>query len=141
MIRIGVRIVAALVTALFVVGAGLASAQSQKPREQKSVVWTLVIPEGFPGDVFTWRQKPDGTYEEDGRNSRGEAIQQTLSGRWTVEGRRMIFRQDGLSYVFDGMLARTRYSGKLYLGTGFVSSFCAWQGTKVPTGCDDDLVG
>jgi hypothetical protein len=85
-------------------------------RDQKIVVWTAIIPDGFPRNVFTWRLSPDGAYEEDGRDTlTGKPIQTTLSGRWTVEGARMILRQDDIPYVFDGVVVGDHYSGTLYL--------------------------
>lgn len=105
------------------------------------VTWTVVIPEGFPGDVFTWRIAPDGTYAEDGRNAAtGAPIQQTLSGRWSAEGARMILRQTGLPYVFDGLVRGDRYAGVLMWGRERVSRFCAARGTKPPP-CPRSEVG
>jgi hypothetical protein len=110
---------------------------SQTGQDQPSVTWTATIPEGFPGNVYTWRLKPDGTYEEDGRDAEtGRSVQQTLFGRWTVDGDRMVLRQDGFTYVFDGVVAGDRYSGTLYLGFRRVSRFCAIKGDAVPQHCD-----
>jgi hypothetical protein len=110
---------------------------TQTGQDQSSVTWTVTIPEGFPGKVFTWRLKPDGTYEEDGRDQgSGRSIQPTLFGRWTIDGDRMVLRQEGFTYVFDGVVAGDRYSGTLYFGLRRMSRFCAIKGQAVPQHCD-----
>jgi len=109
----------------------------QSDRDQKIVVWTAIIPDGFPRSVFTWRLRPDGAYEEDGRDvPTGKPIQTTLSGRWTVEGARMILRQDDIPYVFDGVVVGDHYSGSLYLRGRKVSRFCAVKGEAMPQPCE-----
>jgi hypothetical protein len=106
-------------------------------RDQKVVVWTAIIPDGFPRNVFTWRLSPDGAYEEDGRDAvTGKPIQTTLSGRWTVEGARMILRQDDIPYVFDGVVVGDHYSGTLYLRGRKVFRFCAVKGEAMPQPCE-----
>jgi hypothetical protein len=129
--------------AALVVAIGWAVAQeavSQPDQDNKVVVWTAIIPEGFPGKVYTWRLRSDGAYEEDGRDAlTGTPIQQTLSGRWTVEGARLILRQDGLRFVFDGLVAGDRYSGTLYLSVRKVSRFCAARGETAPKQCEADV--
>lgn len=109
----------------------------QSDQDQKIVVWTATIPDGFPRNVYTWRLRPDGIYEEDGRDAlTGKPIQTTLSGRWTVEGARMMLRQDDIPYVFDGVVVGDRYSGTLYLRGLKVSRFCAAKGEAVPQPCE-----
>ena len=106
-------------------------------RDQKVVVWTAIIPAGFPRNVFTWRLSPDGAYEEDGRDAvTGKPIQTTLSGRWMVKGARMILRQDDIPYVFDGVVVGDHYSGTLYLRGRKVSRFCAVKGEAMPQPCE-----
>jgi hypothetical protein len=105
--------------------------------QQDVVTWTVTIPEGFPRNVYTWRLKADGTYEEDGRDLRtGIPVQRTLTGRWTVEGERMFLRQDRINYLFDGVIVGDRYFGTLYLNIRKVSPFCAVKGETVPQNCD-----
>lgn len=119
---------------MFAIAAAPASAQRLSGQDQAAVVWTIIIPEGFPKDVFTWRLKPDGTYEEEGREvARGRPIQPTLTGRWTLEGSHMVLRQIGIPYVFDGTFDGEHYSGTLYLGGRPVSSFCAVKGALAPS--------
>jgi hypothetical protein len=116
----------------------LGSAVAQ--HEHETVVWTVTIPEGFPGKLYTWRIKPDGTYDEDGRDAlTGRPIQQTLSGRWTVEGGRMILRQSSIPFVFDGLVVGDRYSGTLYLRERRVSRFCAAKGETAPPRCEEEV--
>ena len=104
-------------------------------------LWTVIIPEGFPRFIYTWRVKPDGTYGEDGRDAAtGRPIQKTLSGRWTVDGARMVLRQDTLGFVFDGTVVGDRYAGTLYLGTRRVSRFCAARGEATPLDCEPAVV-
>lgn len=104
---------------------------------QPGVVWTAIIPDAFPGDVFTWHIRPDGSYREDGRDaSSGLPIQPTLSGRWSREGARLTLRQDDLPYVFDGVVLGNLYGGTLYFGGRFSSRFCAAKGEVPPTRCD-----
>lgn len=100
-------------------------------------VWTAIIPDAFPGYVYTWRMEAGGSYREDGRDAaRGQPIQQTLSGHWARDGAHMILRQDGLPYVFDGVVAGDSYAGTLYLGGRAVSRFCAARGDEAPGRCD-----
>jgi hypothetical protein len=109
----------------------------QSDQDRTIVVWTATIPDGFPQNVYTWRLRPDGTYEEDGRDAlTGKPIQTTLFGRWTVEGARMILRQDDIPYVFDGVVVGDRYSGTLYLRGRKVSRFCAAKGEAMPPPCE-----
>src|SRR5215472_8263877 len=101
----------------FAIATAPASAQRLSGQDQAAVVWTIIIPEGFPKDVFIWRLKPDGTYDEEGREAAsGRPIQPTLTGHWTLEGSHMVLRQIGIPYVFDGRFNGEHYSGTLYLG-------------------------
>jgi hypothetical protein len=100
-------------------------------------VWTAIIPDAFPGDVYTWRMKSDGTYREDGRNAAtGTPIQSTLSGRWNNEGPRMVLRQQDQPFVFDGVVLGSLYTGTLYFNGRPVSRFCAAKGDEAPKRCD-----
>ena len=101
------------------------------------VVWIAIIPDAFPRYVYTWRMRSDGTYREDGRDAlKGTPIQETLSGRWTMEGARMILRQQGIPYVFDGVVLGNVYTGTLYLNGRSNSRFCAAKGETAPERCD-----
>jgi hypothetical protein len=100
-------------------------------------VWTAIIPDGFPGFIYTWRMKDDGTYREDGRDeARGLPIQPTLSGRSSREGPRMLLTQDGQSFVFDGVVLGGLYTGTLYFHGRAYSRFCAAKGEDAPKHCD-----
>ena len=99
-------------------------------------VWTAIIPDAFPGYVYTWRMKSDGTYREDGRDATGTPIQSTLSGRWNSEAPRMVLRQQDLPYVFDGVVLGNLYTGTLYFNGLPVSRFCAAKGDEAPKRCD-----
>src|SRR6266481_873187 len=90
------------------------------------VVWTAVIPDAFPRYFYTWRMSADGTYREDGRDAlKGTPMRSTLSGRWSLEGERMILRQDGQPFVFDGVVLGDTYTATLYLDGHSYSRFCA----------------
>jgi hypothetical protein len=96
-------------------------------------LWTAIIPEAFPHHIYTWHVRSDGTYREDGRDAlSGNAVQPTLSGRWSMEGVRMVLRQDGLAYVFDGVVLGDTYAGTLYFGGRAISRFCAARGERAP---------
>ena len=100
-------------------------------------VWTAIIPDGFPGFVYTWRMKLDGTYREDGRDAaNGTPIQPTLSGRWRREGAHMVLTQTDQPFVFDGLVLGGLYSGTLYFNGRTYSRFCAAKGDQAPTHCD-----
>jgi len=102
------------------------------------VTWTAIIPDAFPLHVYTWRINSDGTYREEGRDaSSGKAIQETLSGRWNGDGARMVLRQQGLPYLFDGVVLGGLYTGTLYLDGRPVSRFCAAKGEIAPKRCSD----
>src|SRR6185437_11527849 len=73
-----------------------------------------VIPEAFPGIVYTWRLNPDGSYAEDGRYANGAPAQPTMSGHWSRQGGHMTLRQNNFGYVFDGDVSGRRYQGVLF---------------------------
>jgi hypothetical protein len=107
----------------------------------KPETWTAIIFDAFQGNVYTWRLKPGGKYEEDGRDARaGFSIQATLTGKWTRKDNHLVLKQDYSTYVFDGIMSGDRYSGTFYSGDRAVSKFCAWRGTTTPTSCTNDLV-
>jgi hypothetical protein len=106
------------------------------PACAQETVWTAVIPQGFPGNVYTWHLKPDGSYAETGRDRRtGAAVQPTLSGHWRMTGKHMVLRQDGIDYVFEGEILGDEYLGTVYLDTKRFSRFCAARGTAPPQTC------
>ena len=114
----------------------LALMVSALPAWSADAIWTAVITRGFPDDVFTWHLKADGSYREDGRDTKGASIQPTLSGHWTVSSHRMVLRQEGIAYVFDGEIAGADYRGVLYFNGEPVARFCALKGDKPPPDCD-----
>jgi hypothetical protein len=136
-----------LLIAAITFSANLGSARAQEtcqtPEQGQETLWTVFIPDRFPGYTYFWRLKPDGTYAEDGRDTAtGKPIQETLSGRWTVEGTRMILRQDILGFVFDGIITGDQYSGILYLGEETFSRFSATKGDAArPPPCKSRPVG
>ena len=100
-------------------------------------VWTAIIPDGFPGFIYTWRMKDDGTYREDGRDeAKGTPIQPTLPGHWSREGSRMLLKQDDQAFVFDGVVLGGLYAGTLYLHGRSYSRFCAAKGDAPPERCN-----
>lgn len=108
------------------------------PAVAQGTVWTAVIPQGFPHNIYTWHLKPDGSYKEDGRNAvNGAAIQPTLTGHWRMTGKHMVLRQDGIDYVFDGNVMGKEYLGVLYLDSKRFSRFCAARGKTPPQTCAD----
>jgi hypothetical protein len=121
--------------------AGLSNSRAGAPDASPVGTWTIVIPEGFPNDVFTWRLKADGTYEEDGRDAKtGQSVQPTYTGRWSVADGRMTLQQNEFEYVFAGPLIGDRYSGMLTLAGREVSYFCAAKGDQAPRTCDKATV-
>ena len=109
---------------------------SLETAEAPDGVWTAIIPDAFPRYVYTWRMRSDGTYREDGLDVvKGTPIQETLSGSWTVQGARMILRQEGQPFVFDGVVLGGSYSGTLYLNGRNISRFCAARGERAPERC------
>ena len=102
-------------------------------------VWTAIIPDAFPRYIYTWRMTGDGSYREDGRDAAtGTPIQSTLSGHWNEDGPRMVLRQQGLPYVFDGLVLGGLYAGTLYFDGRAVSRFCAAKGDEPPKRCDPE---
>ncbi len=128
---------------LVIIGAGLCclpahrSLSREADDAQAVAVWAAIIPDAFPRDVYTWHLKPDGTYQEDGRDAAtGTPIQSTLSGHWSREGARMILRQEDQPFVFDGVVLGNLYGGTLYFGGRAASRVCAAKGEQPPTRCD-----
>ena len=102
-------------------------------------VWTAIIPDAFPRYVYTWRMGPDGSYREYGRDgTSGSPIQATLSGRWSLDGARMMLRQEGYPFVFDGVVVGNDYAGTLYLNGRFFSRVCAAKGERPPERCGSE---
>jgi hypothetical protein len=100
-------------------------------------VWTAIIPDGFPGFIYTWHMRRDGSYREDGRDARsGTPIQPTLSGHWSRDGAHMLLTQSDQPYVFDGVVLGGRYSGTLYFHGRAYSRFCAAESDEAPIRCD-----
>jgi hypothetical protein len=98
------------------------------------VVWTVLIPDAFPRHIYTWHVR---SYREDGRDIlSGNAIQATLAGRWSTEGLRLVLRQDGTPFVFDGVVLGDVYIGTLYFNGRAVSRFCAARGQQAPDSCN-----
>ena len=103
---------------------------------QTGTVWTVLIPDAFPRFVFIWHVNADGSYAEDGRDAAtGRPIQSTLHGHWSRDGARMILRQDGLPYVFDGVVLGNLYAGTMYFDVRSSSRFCAARGEQPPDHC------
>lgn len=102
-----------------------------------ATTWTAIIPDGFPGFIYTWRMTDDGTYREDGRDeAKGTPIQPTLPGHWSREGARMLLKQDDQPFVFDGVVLGGLYTGTLYFHGRAYSRFCAAKGEVAPKRCD-----
>jgi hypothetical protein len=134
-LRFAFALVLALSSAMLPVSAGEGGRQS-KP----SGAWTAIIPDAYPNYVYTWRFAPDGTYTEDGSDLSGASIQPMQSGHWSLDGARMIMRQDTDTFVFDGVLAGKRYWGTLTLDGREISKFCAAKGEDPPEHCDEGEV-
>jgi hypothetical protein len=108
------------------------------PAGAQGTVWTAIIPQGFPHNIYVWHLKPDGSYKEDGRNATNNAaIQPTLTGHWRMTGKHMVLRQDGIDYVFDGNVMGDEYLGVLYLDGKRFARFCAVRKTTPPQTCAD----
>ena len=108
------------------------------PAWAQATVWTTVIPKGFPGNIYTWHMRPDGSYSEDGREmATGKRVQPTLSGHWRVTGKHMVLKQDGIGYVFDGHVIGDEYLGVIYLDGKRFAHFCAFKGEAPPPSCAD----
>jgi hypothetical protein len=104
---------------------------------QAGTVWTALIPDAFPHDIYTWHLNADGSYAEDGRDAAtGKPIQSTLQGHWSRNGARMILRQDGLPYVFDGVVLGNLYAGTMSFDGRSSSRFCAARGEQPPERCN-----
>lgn len=104
--------------------------------DQEGTVWTAIIPDAFPRNVYVWRLLADGSYREDGRNAMtGVAVQLTLSGRWTRDGAGMTLQQQDEPFVFVGSVLGHLYTGTLYHRGRAVSRFCAAEGKVAPTQC------
>lgn len=133
------RVVLSLIAMMIALMPGAAIAQ--KPQAVET--WTAVIDYPvYAGYVYTWRLTADGKYREDGADAKdGSAIQQTLNGTWTRNGSRLVLTQEFDAFRFEGVVRGDRYSGAFYSGSQMLSKFCAWKGAKIPTGCEDDLVG
>ena len=102
-------------------------------------VWSVTIPSAFPGQIFTWRVAADGTYNEDARNARsGQRMQNTVSGRWDLQGVHLVFRQDDEGYVFDGTVAGGCYIGRVTLQGRDISAFTARKRGSNAQRCDGD---
>ena len=109
-----------------------------RPASAQDAVWTAVIPQGFPHNIYTWLLKADGSYKEDGRNAtNGAAIQPSLTGHWRVTGKHMMLQQDGIDYRFDGNIVGDEYLGVVYLDGERFSRFCALRGKMPPRSCPD----
>jgi hypothetical protein len=120
----------------------LAGAPAAAQVRAKTETWTAIIYDAFQGYAYTWRLSADGTYAEDGKDiAEGFAIQETQTGTWTRTGKRLVLTQDTNGFVFDGRVRGEIYSGSFFEHGSFLSKFCAWKGTEIPAGCDDDQVG
>lgn len=132
----------ALVLLLVFVASGSAGVEGRGEGSGAATVptvrtWTAIIPDAYPGNIYTWRLKEGGTYEEEGRRgATGATVQATLVGRWSADGPAMTLRQDGLPFVFIGSVTGERYSGMLTLHGRSVSRFCAREGDTPPESCD-----
>jgi hypothetical protein len=103
---------------------------------EAGTVWTAIIPYAFPRYIYTWHLNADGSYAEDGRDAAtGRPIQSTLHGRWSSDGAQLILRQDGLPYVFDGVVVGNLYSGTMTFDGRSSSRFCAAKGEQPPEHC------
>lgn len=129
-----VRLTAALLMLLPAVLAGPALAA---PADELAGEWTILIPDAFPGIVFNWQVKLDGTYLEDAqRIVSGRRSQPTMTGNWSLEDRHLVLTQETQGFVFEGDISGNYYSGSLYLKGVEISRFCALKGSKSPGTCD-----
>jgi hypothetical protein len=104
--------------------------------EPTDAVWTAIIPDTFPRNIYTWHLNADGSYFEDGRDAAtGRPVQSTLHGHWSRDGAHMILRQDGLPYVFDGTVLGNLYAGMMTFHGRASSRFCAAKGEQPPARC------
>jgi hypothetical protein len=113
------------------------------PKQGQETLWTVVIPDGFLGTpMFGGSNLMGPTLKMAATMPRENQFNERCRGRWTIEGARMILRQDTLGFVFDGIIAGDQYSGTLYLGTRPHSRFSATKGDNSrPPPCKPPLVG
>ena len=131
------RLVLNLVCLASLLAAPVPSSAREADPSAADTIWTAIIPDGFPGFIYTWHMKLDGTYREDGRDAaEGTPIQPTLSGRWSREGAHMLLTQTDQPFVFDGVMLGGFYSGTLYFHGRAYSRFCAAKGDEAPKRCD-----
>ena len=132
------RTVARLLTAfLLLLTTLMAGPALAAPADTLLGEWTILIPDAFPGMVFTWRVKQDGTYQEDAqRGVSGRRAQPTMAGHWSIEDRHLVFTQDTQGFIFEGDISGNYYSGSLFLQGVEVSHFCALKGSESPGTCD-----
>ena len=127
----------ALLAALFLLPA---QAGDKVPASDFTGAWTVIIPEAFPGFVYAWQINADGTYQEEGWDREtGNPIQETLSGRWSANGKTITLSQEGIPYVFEGSRTGRSLAGTLYLNGKNVSRFCASKGDTPPDRCDQSV--
>lgn len=101
-----------------------------------AAVWSAIVPDAFPGYIYRWQVRDDGTYRENGRDaSTGTPIERTLSGHWRREGLHLVLRQDDQPFVFDGVVVGSLYTGTLYFKGRSISGFCAAKGEQAPRHC------
>jgi hypothetical protein len=106
------------------------------PLAAQETVWTAVIPQGFPRNIYTWHLKAIGAYSEDGRDAlSGAPVQSTLTGHWRRAGGHMMLQQDGIDYRFEGDIVGDEYLGVVYLDGKRFSRFCALRGKMPPRTC------
>ncbi len=140
--QVALLVTLVLTTTGFIVVGTAAAQETGQAGENQTVVWTTIIPEGFPQNVYTWHLRPDGTYDEEGRDiMTGRFIRSTLSGRWALKDTKMTLTQDGTPFVFEGTVIDNYYAGILYLDGKPVSTFCAHKGESIPENCDAELNG
>ena len=131
------RLVLILIWCVLLAGLSAPSSFAREAGDVQAAVWTAIIPDGFPGYVYTWRMKDDGSYREDGRDeAKALAIQPTLYGRWSRDGSHMLLKQDDLPFVFDGVVLGGLYTGTLYFRGRAYSRFCAVIGDTAPQNCN-----
>jgi hypothetical protein len=117
-----------------------AQAADKAAADDLAGVWTLIIPEAFPGFVYAWQINADGTYQEDGWDREtGNPIQETLSGRWSADGKTIKLSQEGIPYVFEGSRTGRSVAGTLFLNGKNISRFCAAKGDTPPERCDQSV--
>ena len=131
------KLISILIWCALLSAAGARSSLALEGGTSATTVWTAVIPDGFPGFIYTWRMKDDGTYREDGHDeAKGTPIQPTLPGHWSREGSHMLLKQDDQPFVFDGVVLGGLYTGTLYFHGRATSRFCAARGDAAPKRCE-----